>query len=603
MKLQKIAPWAAGVVALLVVGMALRPGTKVNGFDLDAFGRLPVLDGGRVKPLDSIARSSLLMIRSKESFRGEVPTADGKTATESFGATKWLLDVLFRPERAERFPAFVLDDPDLLSLLGLEQRGSRTYVSFAEIIPHIQEVQRQAMVDAPGGEEGRVQRAARSLYQRVELQYKLEHTFGVPGESLEKLLSDGKTALQTLQAMDETAQFRPIPPEADARPDAWRTLGGGLEEVASGNEAARPFVSAWSDIGRSWQAQDPKAFNAAVGSLTELVKAAHPAEASQGRWELVFNRADPFLQGIVLYVLALLTVFVAFLWRPGIFRPAAFVFLVAGVAVHTAGIVARVVLGGYPPVTNLYSSAVVVGWVAVVVGVVLELLYRRGFGTLVASVIGLSTLIIAVNLKDKGDTMEMMRAVLDNNFWLSTHVLTIIIGYAGTFLAGLIAIAATLFRHLVPYRDRSDDKLLSTMTYGVVCFALFFSFIGTVLGGIWADQSWGRFWGWDPKENGALLIVLWNAVILHARWGGYARERGIAAMAIFGNVITALSWFGVNLLGVGLHSYGFMDKGVWILAGFCFSQVVLMAVALLPDYLKPAAVTASRAPATPAVHS
>ena len=78
------------------------------------------------------------------------------------------------------------------------------------------------------------------------------------------------------------------------------------------------------------------------------------------------------------------------------------------------------------------------------------------------------------------------------------------------------------------------------MAYGIVCFALFFSFVGTVLGGIWADQSWGRFWGWDPKENGALLIVLWNAIILHARWGGYVRERGIMAMAIFGNVITAL---------------------------------------------------------------
>ena len=101
-----------------------------------------------------------------------------------------------------------------------------------------------------------------------------------------------------------------------------------------------------------------------------------------------------------------------------------------------------------------------------------------------------------------------------------------------------------------------------------------------MLGGIWADQSWGRFWGWDPKENGALLIVLWNAIILHARWGGYARDRGIMAMAIFGNVITALSWFGVNMLGVGLHSYGFMDKAFWSLTGFCASQVALMGLAL-----------------------
>src|SRR5437763_1739057 len=85
-------------------------------------------------------------------------------------------------------------------------------------------------------------------------------------------------------------------------------------------------------------------------------------------------------------------------------------------------------------------------------------------------------------------------------------------------------------------------------------------FVGTVLGGIWADQSWGRFWGWDPKENGAVLIVLWCAIILHARWGGFIRQRGLMVMAIFGNVVTSFSWFGVNMLGVGLHSYGFMQK-------------------------------------------
>ena len=75
-------------------------------------------------------------------------------------------------------------------------------------------------------------------------------------------------------------------------------------------------------------------------------------------------------------------------------------------------------------------------------------------------------------------------------------------------------------------------KVLAKMVYGIVCFATLFSFVGTVLGGIWADQSWGRFWGWDPKENGALLIVLWNATILHARWGGLVRERGLMNLAI-----------------------------------------------------------------------
>jgi hypothetical protein len=101
-----------------------------------------------------------------------------------------------------------------------------------------------------------------------------------------------------------------------------------------------------------------------------------------------------------------------------------------------------------------------------------------------------------------------------------------------------------------------------------------FSFTGTVLGGIWADQSWGRFWGWDPKENGALLIVLWNALILHARWGGLVRERGLMNLAVFGNIMTSFSWFGVNMLGVGLHSYGWMAGAFFWLAGFIASQLV-----------------------------
>jgi hypothetical protein len=120
------------------------------------------------------------------------------------------------------------------------------------------------------------------------------------------------------------------------------------------------------------------------------------------------------------------------------------------------------------------------------------------------------------------------------------------------------------------------------MIYGIVCFATLFSFTGTVLGGIWADQSWGRFWGWDPKENGALIIVLWNALILHARWGGMVQQRGMAVLAVAGNIVTAWSWFGVNMLGVGLHAYGFMSGAVFWLLSFDLSQLVLIGLGLLP---------------------
>jgi len=125
-------------------------------------------------------------------------------------------------------------------------------------------------------------------------------------------------------------------------------------------------------------------------------------------------------------------------------------------------------------------------------------------------------------------------------------------------------------------------QALGKMVYGIICFATLFSFVGTVLGGIWADQSWGRFWGWDPKENGALLIVLWNGVILHARWGGMIRERGLMTLAVFGNIVTAWSWFGTNMLGVGLHSYGFMDAAFWGLVAFVGTQLLAIGIGSLP---------------------
>lgn len=246
------------------------------------------------------------------------------------------------------------------------------------------------------------------------------------------------------------------------------------------------------------------------------------------------------------------------------------------------GIATRMWIEGRPPVTNLYSSALGVGWGAVFLCVILEAVYKNSVGSVTGGMIGFATLLIAHHLSIGGDTMEMMRAVLDSNFWLATHVVVITIGYSAVFLAGflgLVYIARGVFTRSL---DRNTADTLYRMAYGITCFAVLFSLIGTVLGGIWADQSWGRFWGWDPKENGALLIVLWTAAMLHARWGGMVKARGFMIMAVFGNIVTSWSWFGTNMLGVGLHSYGFMDAAFYALVAFVASQVLFMAVGLVP---------------------
>lgn len=580
--LRKLAPWLTFAVALLASAAALLPDGPRRGFDLDAFGKVPVLEGGRVKPIDTVARNALLMIRSQQSFRADV---DGDGRKEELGPDEWLLDLMFRPQLADQQPVFVINDPEVLGLMGVQQSSNR-YFSFAQLSPFVDEIQRQA--SAAEGIEAqqrtRFQSAVLNLFERVYLYYRLKNTVQLDGSAGLAAEISGRTAAgapERQQALQQTAYFRPLIPPTGASPDAWRNVGQALQASVT-SASVDPSLDAWARLGTAYVAQDAAGFNAAVAELHGVALAARPEAMQQSDHEWLFNRAQPFYAGMVIYVLALLAVFASWLWKPELLRPAAFGLLVAGTIVHTAGLVSRVILQGRPPVTNLYSSAVFVGWGAVILGVILERMYRRGFGTAVAAACGFASLIVAHHLTGNGDTMEMMRAVLDSNFWLATHVVTITIGYSGTFLAGAIAIGYTLRKHIVARPDPATSKSLMSMTYGIVCFSLFFSFLGTVLGGIWADQSWGRFWGWDPKENGALLIVLWNAIILHARWGGYARERGIMAMAIFGNVITSLSWFGVNMLGVGLHSYGFMDSAFWALFGFIGSQLALMALCLAP---------------------
>jgi ABC-type transport system involved in cytochrome c biogenesis permease subunit len=267
------------------------------------------------------------------------------------------------------------------------------------------------------------------------------------------------------------------------------------------------------------------------------------------------------------------------------FNRAALTLIVLTLAMHTFALVARIYISGRPPVTNLYSSAVFIGWGAVVLGIVLELIFGLGIGNVIASVAGFSTLVIADRLAGDGDTFTVLQAVLDTQFWLATHVVCITFGYATTYVAGLLGLVYIVLGVFTGELTGTLRRDLARMIYGVLCFAIFFSFWGTVLGGLWADDSWGRFWGWDPKENGALIIVLWNALVLHARWDGMVKDRGLAVLAVAGNIAVSWSWFGVNQLGAGLHSYGFTEGVALALAIFVASQLAVIGIGSLPKRL------------------
>jgi ABC-type transport system involved in cytochrome c biogenesis permease subunit len=610
-----------------------------DGFDIAGFGRLPVLLDGRIQPMDSVARNSLLSMSGHSTV--------SVSNAPRLSATQWLLDTLTRPQVADGLKVFRIQHPDLAGLFGKQNEDKEFgYFSFNDMSNQLDNLQDQAKATAAAEENKEdavksrtpFQRDLMHLYSSLVLYNRLKNSLEPEGtrdfkeelQAYQESIAPGKVALQQSQdgkqaneedltriaaffrRYSEVANFADpliIPPSPGQPRSAWSNIGTNLLESLRAGEISPPakFYAAMSTAYRNNQ---PAGFNQAVAGYRAWLQEndLYPALRKGGQ-EFFFNQIEPFYKAMVIYVAALLLGCLFWINLSEWVRRGGFALLVLAFVIHTIGLVYRMYLEGRPPVTNLYSSAIFIGWGACLLGMILEKIYKGAIGLVVAGFIGFVTLIIAHHLALNGDTMEMLQAVLDTNLWLSTHVVVVTTGYASMFVAGLLAIIYIVRGFFTRTLTTATAQALGRMVYGIVCFATLFSFVGTILGGIWADQSWGRFWGWDPKENGALLIVLWNAVILHARWGGMIKERGLMAMAVFGNIVTSFSWFGVNMLGIGLHSYGWMDKAFPWLMAFDASQVALIVLALLPPRfwasfngtIPPASPPEPRLPAPPAV--
>ena len=590
--------------ALYLASPLLRP--TQSDFNLDGFGRIPVVANGRTKPLDSVARNTLLILQGRQ----RVVTPDGTSLTP----TAWLLDVFFRPDRADTYQHFEIVNPGLLDVFGLkiEDGDGKKRFSYNQLTPKLEELDRQAGL--ADGVESAVrtpyQRAVVNLRDHVIFYQQLKHSVVMPDGSdfladllrLQDNLEAGIEAVRSRETgkstnpelasfvmqmgskflrMDQIGSLLVVPPAPDAADTHWTKAGKALLGTFK-NNSVNVHALTFAGLQRTWSQQNAEQFNTLLAKQRAEAEHSYPEILKKTDVEVSFNQAEPFYTSMTLYVLALLLALFSWLkWPDALQRSAYYLVLLAWVAT-TTGILLRMWIEGRPPVTNLYSSALFVGWGSVGLCLILEKIFPNGIGSVAAALTGFCTLLIAHHLSLTGDTLEMMRAVLDSNFWLATHVVVITIGYSATYLAGFLAIIYVGRGVFTRSLDQATADSLNRMVYGITCFATLFSLVGTILGGIWADQSWGRFWGWDPKENGALIIVIWNAIILHARWGGLARTRGIMAMAIFGNIVTSWSWFGTNMLGVGLHSYGFMDQAFVALVAFAASQLIVIGLAYLP---------------------
>jgi len=557
---QFLIPALLVAMAAAWIGSALRAPSVAEGQpQVHEFGKIPVVEGGRVKPMDTIARTYLRIIADRESFEDK----EG----QDHPAITWLLDVETEfadsEQRARKHPVFRIYDPQIRDSLGLaaKERYRYSIEEFGEKLTTLAE-------------------PLKKTHERKENNQKLDE--------YETHLMDFERHLGFYERLSRFAIPHVIPPRDGKE---WQTLA---EAVPKGEAAAvDPDVNSWKQMLLAYGSKDAAKFNSAVASYRQRVEAQFPKEAQKAATEARFNRVDPFNKCKWLYFAGFVLACASWMgWRSplnwGAWGLLLFTFLV-----HTTALVYRIYLSGRPPVTNLYSSAIFIGWGCVLGGLVVALVLRAvikndvvmSLGSVVAAVAGFLTLQIAHILAADGDTMEVLQAVLDTQFWLATHVVCITLGYTATYLAGLFGIIYIIMGVFTKALTPQISRILYSVTFGIICFATFFSFVGTVLGGLWADDSWGRFWGWDPKENGALMIVLWNALLLHARWGGMVRERGFAVLAVLGNVVVSWSWFGVNQLGVGLHSYGFTN-GVWVtFLLFSFSQLGIAGCALFPAEL------------------
>ena len=562
-------PLVIAAATVVWLGMAYnRAATQSDTSTVDRFGELAVQYQGRIKPLDSLARNSLRIVSDRYSYKD--------AAGDEQPAMRWFLDILARPDRGFSHRTIRIENDRVIELMGLQRRDGLRY-AIDELRPNLQALSKEARRAASKDDAtlDTFDRKVLELQRKLGLIEMLIQAFTPPRIRHEHVKEDVQLAAQKIGELKQRNAPRLIAAATASEPwslypEAWikRTM---LETGPSS-------VITYSRAFHAYSQGDEPAFAEHTAALAGSAN-------DRTRFEAHFNRFQPYSKSAALYLLAFIVSALAWLIPSGriaaSLRRSASAVIAITFIVHTLALVARMYIHGRPMVTNLYSSAIFIGWAGVLMGLILERMNKTGVGNGVAAVSGYVTLIIAHNLAGDGDTLAVMQAVLDTNFWLATHVTCITLGYATTFVAGLLGIIYVLAGLLTPWLRRHGETV-QRMIYGVICFAILFSFVGTVLGGLWADDSWGRFWGWDPKENGALLVVLWNALVLHARWAKIAKARGVALLAIAGNIIVAWSWFGVNELGIGLHSYGFTEGVLHKLGIFIASQLAIIAIGAIP---------------------
>lgn len=615
--------WLVPVATLVLVfgflyGKAKIPSTDVSeSIDWYRIGTLPVQHEGRMKPLSVVGGQILEALSNKPfALTLEGHSYEGSQSTgSSVTSSQWLMSVMAHDPWVLDAPLFRIDADELLKTMELTRHKSNRY-SYNQVQENLGKLSEEIKTLDESNKESwnfKQQKLA-DLLTKLTIFNGLWNAY----ETLTPPINNKSSAdemIATIQRMEpfvnnlrERSPPAIIPPireydeKADKRlpPPKWEAYGPAIFDIVKAkimgdnsvrNEETLQFIGLLEELRKD--KKKPATINKLVDDYREAVttKYASIAKGDRVGFEAWYKYFEPIALCKNLYVVSGVICFLSFMfWRQHL-RRAGFWACVAVLLLHTFAIVCRIYISERPPVVSLYSAAVFIGWAMVLFCVVTEVLFPIAISVVLASFAGFLSLQVAYKM-EVGDSMPVLQAVLDTQFWLSTHVTSVTLGYSATFVAGLVGITIIVISYIAEFVPSKQDKalreemtevngILYRICYGIVCFGLFFSFVGTVLGGLWGDDSWGRFWGWDPKENGAMMIVLWNALLLHAKWDKLVGPLGFSMLAVFGNIITAWSMFGTNQLGIGLHAYGgFASDVLTNLFLFGLSQILVIVAGL-----------------------
>ncbi|MCS5645876.1 MAG: cytochrome c biogenesis protein CcsA [Candidatus Marinimicrobia bacterium] len=521
----------------------LLPSLQAEEFDVRD---IPLQDEGRIKPLDTFARNHLLAFYGKRSIK-----------EMNLSATDWILNLILDPQNGKEQKIFNIRNPEVVSSIYLDWSTEHKY-SFNEILPGLSN---QAVLINMINQQPN---ANRTVFEK-------------------QLLELNNNALR-FEEISYLKAMKLLPPDEISKTDEWSSP---LEFIVNGR-SPEPHQDAILNALQQYLAGRLEGQEASMKSAMANYKAALlmvPGELfdiTVLKKETWMNRVNLFYTSVGLYLFAFILLGLSWMIQPLLLKRASYALLILGFLFHAYGIYLRMHIMGRPPVSTLYESVIFVAFIVILFAIILEYFRRDGLGIFVGTVSGSIFHYIGFGYSADGDTLGMLVAVLNSNFWLATHVTTITMGYGASLVAGFIG-HLYLVQAIRQPENKSNLKSIFNNLFGITLIALFFTLFGTILGGIWADQSWGRFWGWDPKENGALLIVLWQLMMVHMRLSGLAKPAEFALGMALNNIIVALAWFGVNLLQVGLHSYGF-DDGV---ARNLFIFIVLELIIGFGTYLWP----------------